>query len=59
MGVFKMTDTNEIIKNETRHLRGNCSYKDISGHLVNERGYLINAQGDIVNRKGKVMFMKG
>jgi hypothetical protein len=58
MGVFKMTDANEIIKIETRHPRGIFNLKDLSGHLVNENGYLVNGQGDVVNRKGKVMFLK-
>lgn len=59
MGVFKMTDTNEIIKIETKHPRGTILHKDLSGHLINRKGYLINDVGDIVNRKGKVMFEKG
>ena len=52
-----MTDTNEIIKNETRHPNGKITFKDLSGHLVNDKGYLINTAGDIVTRKGKVLFV--
>lgn len=53
-----MTAQNQIIKTETRQVRGGVTYKDMSGHLVNARGYLTNQQGDVVNRKGKVLFAK-
>lgn len=58
MGVFKMNDSNQIIKIESKSSKGNSTYKDLSGHLVNENGYLINSDGHICNRKGKILFSK-
>lgn len=42
MGTFRMTDSNQIIKIESKTNAGIVRMKDLSGHLVNEQGYLIN-----------------
>ena len=55
MGTFRMTKKNKIHKFGFNK-KGRIFYKDLSGHLCNEKGYLVNSNGDIVTRKGKVLF---
>ena len=57
MGTFKLNEKNKIQKFAFKK-NDKLFYKDLSGHLVNEKGYLINSEGHIVNRKGKVLFYK-
>ena len=57
MGTFKLTKHNKIHKFSFRK-NGRVYYKDLSGHLCNEKGYLITHDGHIVTRKGKVLFTR-
>jgi len=57
MGTFKLNEKFKIQKFAFKK-NDKLFYKDLSGHLVNEKGYLINADGHVVNRKGKVLFYK-
>lgn len=55
MGTFKMNEKHKIQKFAFKK-NDKLFYKDLSGHLVNDKGYLINADGHIVTRKGRVLF---
>lgn len=59
MGTFKMNEANQIIKIEAKsEANGASIYKDLAGHLVNEKGYLITSEGHICTRNGKLIFIK-
>lgn len=58
MGTFTMTSTNEIALIQSTSKRGTVLYRDLSGHLVNNKGYLVDAHGNIVDRSGKIIWHK-
>ena len=58
MGVLKMSSQNEPIKMDSVNNKGQTIYKDLGGHLINEKGYLIDSEGNVVNRTGKIIWRR-